>query len=117
MPEAIKRGEWDELHLIAAADYDDGDVLLLSGRPGVVEGPVLTGESFNFRTAGAYDVAMASATVVAAGVAIYFDDATKKAVVAGGGGECFLGVSDKAKAAGDLVIRVSIGQRPNPAAA
>jgi hypothetical protein len=40
MPEAIKRGEWDELHLIAAADYDDGDVLLLSGRPGVVEGPV-----------------------------------------------------------------------------
>jgi predicted RecA/RadA family phage recombinase len=114
---AIHRGEWDELHLIAAADYADGTVLFLAGRPGVVEGPVLAGDPMNFRTAGAFDVEMASATVVAAGVAIYFDNATNKAVVAGGGGEFVLGVSDKPKAAGELVIRVSIGRLPNPAAA
>jgi hypothetical protein len=117
MPEAIKRGEFGELHLIADADYDDGAVVFKAGRAGVVEGPVVTGDPMNVRTRHAYDVTMASATVVAAGVAIYFDNATKAAVVAAAGGDFYLGLSDKPKAAGELVIRVSLNEPVPPAAA
>ena len=117
MPNAIKRGEHGELHMIADANYADGAVILKAGRACVVEGPVSTGDPMNLRTQDAYDLEMASATVVAAGVAIYWDNGTSKAVVAGAGGDFYVGLSDKAKAAGETVIRVSLNTGPTPAAA
>lgn len=117
MPNAIKRGEHGEIHMIADANYADGAVIQKCGRACVVEGPVSTGDPMNLRTEGAYDAEMASATVVAAGVAIYWDNGTSKAVVAGNGGDFYLGLSDKAKANGETVIRVALNVPPAPAAA
>lgn len=109
MAEAIRRGNGDEIHFIAAADYDDGDVVNLAGLAGVVEGPVLTGQPGNARIDGQYDIASASATTFAIGARVEFDNTTKLAV-ASGAGDFVLGNAIKAKVSGELVVRVSLNR-------
>lgn len=109
MPEAIRRTAGDELHLIAGADYDDGDVVNLSGLAGVVEGPVLSGDVMNVRVKGGYDVQSASATTFSAGAKVEFDNSTKLAVAAAAG-DFTLGIAAKAKVSGETVVRVLLNE-------
>jgi predicted RecA/RadA family phage recombinase len=110
MPEAIRRQNGDELHLLAGADYDDGDIVNLAGYAGVVEGPVLTGDPMNVRIKGGYDVAAASATTFAIGARVEWNDTTKLAV-ASGAGDFVLGNAAKAKISGETVVRVIFNEQ------
>lgn len=105
MPEAIRRGNGDELHLVAGAAYDDGDIVNLSGLAGVVEGIVASGDPMNVRIKGTYDVAAATGTTFAAGAVVEWNDTTKLAV-ASGAGDFVLGLAAKAKISGVLFVRV-----------
>lgn len=109
MPEAIRRGEFDELHLIAGANYADGEVVNLSGLAGVVEGPVLSGDPMNVRVKGQYDIASASGTTFSAGAAVEFN-ATTNLAVASAAGDFVLGIAVKAKVSGELVVRVLLNE-------
>lgn len=109
MPEAIRRHHGDELHLIADAAYDDGDIVNKSGLAGVVEGPVASGDPMNVRVKGVYDVASASATTFAAGATVEFNNTTKLAV-ASAAGDFVLGLAAKAKVSGETVVRVILNE-------
>lgn len=105
MPSAIRRQDGEELHLVADADYADGDIVQKAGLAGVVEGPVKLGDQMNVRTWGGYDVLSASATTFAAGAVVGWNSGTKLAVT-GGTGTYDLGKAAKAKVSGDLSVRV-----------
>lgn len=109
MAQAIRRQNGDELHMIADADYSDGDIVQKANLAGVVEGPVLTGDPMNVRVKGGYDVAAASATTFALGAIVEWD-ATNDLAVASGAGDFVLGVAARAKIAGETVVRVLLNE-------
>jgi predicted RecA/RadA family phage recombinase len=111
MLQAIRRGNGEELHLTADADYADGYVVNKSGFAGIVEGPVVNGDPMNVRIAGAYDILSASGTTFAAGALVEWNDTTKLAV-ASGAGDFVLGMAGKAKVSGELVVRVILNHTP-----
>lgn len=110
MPEAIRRNHAEELHVVAAADWADGQVVQSAGRAGVVEGPVKAGDMANVRIKGRYEVASASATTFAAGVTVGWNDGTNLAVAAGTG-TFDIGIASKAKIAGELVVSVLLNEQ------
>lgn len=110
MPEAIYRTPGDEIHVAAAAaDYDCGDIVQVGGLAGVVEGVsgVLTGEAFNARIKGGYDVACASGTTFSEGATVEFNNTTKLAVASG---DFVLGKAARAKVSGQTVVRVQLNE-------
>lgn len=111
MPQATYRNHGDEVRVASAAGaLSDGDVVQVAGLAGVVEGPVVTGDPYNVRVKGQFDVSSASGTTFSAGARVEWDD-TNNLAVASGNGDFVLGNAAKAKISGETVVRVIFNEQ------
>jgi hypothetical protein len=115
--QALPRWPFGQLQAVAIAADNDGDVVQTAdGRVGIVQGvgggndAVSVGDPVVFKTVGVYEIASASATVLAAGVKAYWDPVACQIVAAAGGanGAYYAGIVAKAKAAGATTVFVDI---------
>lgn len=109
MAEAIYRYPGDEIHFVAAAAYDSGDIVQKGGLAGVIEGlsGVAIGDAAVARTKGVVEVACASATTFSEGAAVQWDNTNKLAVATG---DFALGKAAKAKTNGQTTVWVILNE-------
>jgi len=121
MGEGTFRQSFGEVHAIAAAVYASGEVVQLAdGRAAIVGGlnAIAIGDPVVFNVIGSFELAKASATVIANGAPVYWDASVNQAVGSQAlGADFYCGVAVKAAANGDTVVLVDINVPESSAAA
>src|SRR5262245_18969579 len=109
MPEASAVNDGSVTNMTAAADWPAGTVVQTAdARAGIVQSGVLSGQLAGVLVRGRVNAAKASATVFAAGGAVYWNDTTNLCVTAAGAGGFRLGLAVAAAGAGTAVVLVEL---------
>lgn len=105
MPEATVKNHANSVQRTAAADLDAGTIAQEAGLAGVVAGAgrIRSGDEYTVMLDVLAEVPSASATVFAEGATVQWDDTAKLAVASG---DFTLGKAERAKSAGQTVVRV-----------
>lgn len=113
MAEAIFRSTGDAVNFTAAADYDEGDVVVIgTALLGVTPYPITSGDTAGVQVEGVFDMAVADDEALAIGVPVYWDN-TNKVVTATATGNILFGVTLEAVA---LTTEVGLCKKVNVAA-
>jgi predicted RecA/RadA family phage recombinase len=111
MPEASVVNDGSTVNVTATADWPAGTVVQVPDlRAGVIQVGVPSGERGAALVRGRVEATKATATVFAAGAAVYWNGATKLAVTAAGGGIYRLGLAVYAAGSGPTVVTVDLNE-------